>query len=55
MRIRWERLSAAASGALSVAGFGFLSAAAWTVGRPFGLAAVGVSLLLVDFMAERAK
>lgn len=35
--------------ALSVAGLGFLAAAAWIVAVPLGLAAVGVSLLLIEW------
>lgn len=36
------------SGVLVTGGLGFLSAAAWTLHTVAGLAAVGVSLLLVD-------
>jgi mannose/fructose/N-acetylgalactosamine-specific phosphotransferase system component IIC len=39
---------------LSVAGLGFLSAAAWTVGTTLGLAAVGVSLLLLEFRLDKS-
>jgi hypothetical protein len=38
--------------ALSIAGLGFLSAAAWAVAVPFGLAAIGVSLLLIEWRTE---
>lgn len=48
---RWDRLTGHSHGLISVAGFGFLSAAAWVICVPFGLAAVGVSLLVVDWMA----
>ncbi|WP_156213465.1 hypothetical protein [Lentzea aerocolonigenes] len=36
------------SGVLVTSGLGFLSAAAWTLHTVAGLAAVGISLLLVD-------
>lgn len=36
------------SGVLVTGGLGFLSAAAWTLHTVAGLAAVGISLLLVD-------
>lgn len=39
--------------ALSVAGLGFLSAAAWTVTTSLGLAAVGVSMLLLEWRLEK--
>lgn len=35
--------------ALTVGGLGFMSAAAWTVSEAGGLAAVGLSLLLVEW------
>lgn len=38
---------------LSVAGFGALTAAAWTVALPLGLAAAGVSLLLLEYLGSR--
>ncbi|HVI71635.1 MAG TPA: hypothetical protein VM656_09135 [Pyrinomonadaceae bacterium] len=36
--------------ALSVTGFGFLCAAAWTVNVALGLVAVGVSLLVLEWL-----
>lgn len=36
---------------LALAGFGCLTAAAWTVALPLGLAAAGVSVLLVEFLS----
>lgn len=50
----WDKVSKV-RGLLSVVGFGFLDAAAWTVALPLGLVAIGVSLLLVDFMSEDRK
>jgi hypothetical protein len=44
---RWKQLRTAA---LSVAGFGCLTAAAWTVALPLGLAAAGVSVLLIEYL-----
>jgi len=43
------RLRAAA---LSVGGFGCLTAAAWTVAMPLGLAAAGVSLLVLEWLTS---
>lgn len=37
----------------AVAGLGFLSAAAWTINLSAGLAAVGVSFLLLEWRADR--
>ena len=37
---------------LSVAGFALLSAAAWMVAVPLGLAAAGLSLLVLEWLAE---
>ena len=39
--------------ALSVGGLAFLSAAAWAIATPFGLAAIGVSLLLLEWRLEK--
>ncbi|NIS37119.1 MAG: hypothetical protein GWN07_39845 [Actinobacteria bacterium] len=39
---------------LSVAGLGFLAAAAWTVALPLGLAATGVALLLIEYRLDRS-
>lgn len=36
---------------LSLAGFGCLTAAAWTVNLTLGLAAAGLSVLLVEFLS----
>jgi hypothetical protein len=36
--------------ALSLAGFGCLTAAAWTLALPLGLAAAGVSVLLIEYL-----
>lgn len=44
---RWKQLRTAT---LSVAGFGCLTAAAWTVALPLGLAAAGVSVLLIEYL-----
>lgn len=38
---------------LSLAGFGALTAAAWTIALPAGLAAAGVSLLLLEYLTGR--
>lgn len=38
------------TGALSLAGFGCLTAAAWTIGLTYGLAAAGVSVLLIEYL-----
>lgn len=38
---------------LSTAGFGALTAAAWTIALPAGLAAAGVSLLLLEYLTGR--
>jgi hypothetical protein len=45
---RWKQ---ARTVVLSVAGFGCLSAAAWTVAMPLGLAAAGLSVLLIEYLA----
>jgi hypothetical protein len=37
---------------LSVAGFGCLTAAAWSIAVPAGLAAAGVSLLVLEYLAD---
>lgn len=39
---------------LTLAGFAFLCAAAWWVAVPFGLAAVGVSLLVLEWLTDDA-
>jgi hypothetical protein len=46
--VRWQ---AARTPILAIGGFGFLSAAAWSLSMPAGLAAVGVSLLVVEFLS----
>ena len=38
---------------LSAAGFGALTAAAWTLALPAGLATLGVSLLLLEYLTGR--
>jgi hypothetical protein len=43
------------SAVLTVAGFGFLSAAAWSFNMMLGMAAVGVSCLIVDWLVEEEK
>lgn len=43
----WRR---ARTAALSLAGFGLLTAAAWTIALPLGLAAAGVSVLLIEYL-----
>jgi hypothetical protein len=40
---------------LSVAGFGCLVAAAWTVSTGVGLATAGVSLLLLEYLTEERR
>ena len=40
----------ARSGALSVAGFGSLTAAAWMVAAPLGLAAAGLSFFALEYL-----
>jgi hypothetical protein len=40
---------------LSVAGFALLSAAAWTVAVPLGLAAAGASLLVLEWLTEERR
>lgn len=37
---------------LGVAGLGCLSAAAWTIAMPLGLAAIGVALLLLEWRLD---
>lgn len=37
---------------LTLAGFGGLTAAAWTVALPFGLAAGGVSCLVLEYLTS---
>lgn len=37
---------------LTTGGLGFLSAAAWTVHLALGLAAVGISLLVLEWLSE---
>ena len=46
---RWQ---AARTTILSLSGFGLLSAAAATVDTGLGLAAAGISLLIVEFLSE---
>lgn len=40
---------------LSVAGLGLLTAAAWMFALPLGLAAAGISLLLIEFRLDRSS
>jgi hypothetical protein len=40
---------------LATVGLGFLCAAAWTVHMSFGLASVGVSLLLLDYALDKGE
>lgn len=40
---------------LAVAGFGCLCAAAWMVAVPLGLAAAGVSLLVLEWLTEEGR
>ena len=51
-RVNW---AAARTPMLALAGFGCLSAAAWAVALPLGLAAVGVSLLLLELLSGDDK
>ena len=44
---RWRQVRTVT---LSLAGFGLLSAAAWTVALPLGLAAAGISVLLLEHL-----
>lgn len=37
---------------LSVAGLGFLAAAAWVIALPLGLAATGIGLLLIEWRLD---
>jgi hypothetical protein len=50
----WPRIRAglvkARRAVLTVAGVGLISAAAWTVAVPLGLAAAGVSLLVLEYL-----
>lgn len=46
-----ERLPRARTTLLSVGGFGLLSTAAWMVAVPAGLAAAGVSLLVLEYLS----
>lgn len=43
----WQKIRTTA---LSLTGFGFLSAAAWSVAVPLGLAAAGISILIVEYL-----
>lgn len=51
-RIRVTRLRLGMRLALVVTGFGFLSAAAWSVALPAGLAAVGLSCLALEWVVH---
>lgn len=51
-RINW---AAARTPVLALAGFGCLTAAAWAVAVPLGLAAAGVSLLLLEVLSGDDK
>ena len=44
--------SRARTAAMSVAGFGCLTMAAWTVSTSLGLAAAGVSLLVLEYLTN---
>jgi hypothetical protein len=41
--------------AFAVGGFGLLSAAAWTVAVPLGLAAAGLSLLVLEYLSGEER
>jgi hypothetical protein len=45
---RWKQFRTTV---LHLAGFGLLTAAAWTIALPLGLAAGGLSLLVLDYLA----
>lgn len=47
-----RKLAPARPVALVVAGLGFLAAAAWTVALPLGLVAVGVGLLVLEYLVS---
>lgn len=51
-RVNW---AAARTPVLALAGFGCLSTAAWAVAMPLGLAAAGVSLLLLEVLSGDDK
>jgi hypothetical protein len=44
---RWRQLRTIV---LSLAGFGLISAAAWTVALPLGLLAAGISVLVIEYL-----
>ena len=46
------RLPRARTALLSIGGFGSLTAAAWSVSLPAGLAAAGLSLLVLEYLAD---
>jgi hypothetical protein len=50
----FRRWRSARTTVLSYGAFGLLSAAAWTVSLPFGLAAAGLSLLIVEHLGGSA-
>jgi hypothetical protein len=51
-RVKWR---AARTPILAVGGFGFLDAAAWTAATWAGLAAVGVSLLILEALSGETR
>lgn len=56
MRRIVSRLQAARTALLSVAGFGTLTASAWTAwGVAPGLAAAGASILVLEYLADDGK
>ncbi len=46
------RWTGARTPVLTVGGFGFLSAAAWTLHVAAGLAAIGVALLILEYLTS---
>jgi hypothetical protein len=50
-----SRFPAARTAALVVGGFGLISAACWMVAVPLGLAAAGVSLLVLEYLTHEER
>ncbi len=50
--MRWERLKVARGWALSLAGFGSLSTAGFLLDPVAGWSAVGLSLLLIEWLSQ---
>ncbi len=50
--MKWERLRGVRTAVLSVGGFAALSVSAFHLGQAAGWAAVGVSLLAVEFLSR---